>query len=84
MEDVLEVYTRPHDPARPLVCLDETSKQLVAETSNTATRSARSTGTVSTRFLLRSLRRLFSKANVFSRSSAQAELLTRCHSIVTL
>jgi hypothetical protein len=31
MEDVLDVYTRPHDPARPLVCLDETSKQLVAE-----------------------------------------------------
>ncbi len=32
MEDVLEVYTRPQDPARPLLCLDETSKQLVAET----------------------------------------------------
>ena len=32
MEDVLDVYKRPHDPARPLVCLDETSKQLVAET----------------------------------------------------
>jgi DDE superfamily endonuclease len=32
MEDVLDVYTRPHDPARPLVCLDETSKQLIAET----------------------------------------------------
>jgi hypothetical protein len=32
MEDVLDVYTRPHDPARPLICLDETSKQLVAET----------------------------------------------------
>jgi len=32
MEDVLEVYTRPHNPAPPLVCLDETSKQLVAET----------------------------------------------------
>jgi hypothetical protein len=32
MEDVLEVYHRPHDPNRPLVCLDETSKQLVAET----------------------------------------------------
>lgn len=31
MEDVLDVYTRPHDPACPLVCLDETSKQLVAE-----------------------------------------------------
>src|SRR5664279_5767568 len=32
MEDVLEVYQRPHDPARPVVCLDEASKQLVAET----------------------------------------------------
>ena len=32
MEDVLAVYTRPHDPQRPLVCLDETSKQLIAET----------------------------------------------------
>src|SRR5215475_5303210 len=32
MEDVLEVYTRPHDPERPLVCLDESSKQLIAET----------------------------------------------------
>jgi hypothetical protein len=32
LEDVLEVYTRPYDPARPVVCLDEISKQLVAET----------------------------------------------------
>jgi hypothetical protein len=32
MEDVLAVYTRPRDPDRPLVCLDETSKQLLAET----------------------------------------------------
>jgi len=32
MEDVLEVYTQPHDPQTPLVCLDETSKQLVSET----------------------------------------------------
>ena len=32
MEDVLEVYQRPPDPAFPLVCLDETSKQLIAET----------------------------------------------------
>ena len=32
MEDVLDVYTRPYDPKRPLVCFDETSKQLVAET----------------------------------------------------
>lgn len=32
MEDVLGVYTRPHDTGRPLVCLDETSKQLVAQT----------------------------------------------------
>jgi hypothetical protein len=32
MEDVLEVYKRPYDPQRPVVCLDETSKQLVGET----------------------------------------------------
>ena len=32
MEDVLAVYTRPRDPDIPLVCLDETSKQLIAET----------------------------------------------------
>ncbi len=32
MEDVLEVYQRPRDPERPLVCLDEQSKQLIAET----------------------------------------------------
>ena len=32
MEDVLEVYQRPHDPQLPLVCLDETSKQLIIET----------------------------------------------------
>jgi len=31
MEDVLDVYHRPHDPARPVVCLDETSRQLLAE-----------------------------------------------------
>ena len=32
MEDVLDVYRRPHDPKRPVVCLDETSKQLTIET----------------------------------------------------
>jgi len=31
MEDVLDVYTRPYDPRRPLVCMDETPKQLVGE-----------------------------------------------------
>jgi hypothetical protein len=31
MEDVLAVYRRPLDPAHPLVCFDETSKQLVGE-----------------------------------------------------
>jgi hypothetical protein len=31
MEDGLEVYTHPDDPRRPQVCLDETSKPLVAE-----------------------------------------------------
>jgi hypothetical protein len=31
MEDVLAVCTRPDDPRRPQVCLDETSRQLLAE-----------------------------------------------------
>jgi hypothetical protein len=31
MEDVLDVYHRPYDEKRPLVCLDEASKQLVGE-----------------------------------------------------
>ena len=32
MEDVLEVYQRPYNESKPMVCLDEASKQLVAET----------------------------------------------------
>jgi hypothetical protein len=32
MEDILDVYQRPYDPKRPLVCMDETSKQLIGET----------------------------------------------------
>jgi len=32
MEDVLDVYHRPYDEARPLVCLDEASRQLIGET----------------------------------------------------
>jgi DDE superfamily endonuclease len=31
MEDVLSVYKLPYDPRRPVVCMDESSKQLVAE-----------------------------------------------------
>jgi hypothetical protein len=31
MEDVLEVYHRPYDPQRPMVCMDECSKQLIGE-----------------------------------------------------
>ena len=31
IEDVLDVYHRPFDPKRPLVCLDEASKQLIGE-----------------------------------------------------
>ena len=33
MEDVLELYAEPYDPKCPVVCFDETSKQLVAEKS---------------------------------------------------
>jgi hypothetical protein len=32
MEDVLEVYQRPYDPAAPVVCMDEKSAQLLKET----------------------------------------------------
>src|SRR3982751_945430 len=32
MEDVLAVYHRPYDPKRPVVCVDETFKQLIGET----------------------------------------------------
>ena len=31
MEEVLEVYARVPDPSRPLICLDECSKQLTRE-----------------------------------------------------
>ena len=31
MEAVLDVYKRPFDPKRPLVCMDETTKQCVLE-----------------------------------------------------
>ncbi len=31
MEDVLAVYKRPYDPKRPVVCMDESSKQLLAD-----------------------------------------------------
>ena len=32
MEDVLEVYQRPYDPEMPVVCMDESSRQLIGET----------------------------------------------------
>ena len=32
MEDVLDVYERPYDPLNPVVCIDETNKQLIKET----------------------------------------------------
>lgn len=31
MEDVLEVYQRPYDPQYPVICMDESSKQLIGE-----------------------------------------------------
>lgn len=32
MEEVLDLYHEPYDPRYPLVCFDETSKQLISET----------------------------------------------------
>jgi len=31
MEEVLSIYTQPYDAERPVVCLDESSKQLIGE-----------------------------------------------------
>ena len=31
MEDVLDVYERPYDPKRPVVCMDEQQRQLIGE-----------------------------------------------------
>ncbi len=31
MEEVLDLYQQPYDPQRPLVCLDESNKQLTIE-----------------------------------------------------
>ena len=31
MEEVLEVYARPYEARRPVVCMDETNKQLIGE-----------------------------------------------------
>lgn len=33
MEDILDVYQRPYDPLRPVVCLDETNRQLIEKRS---------------------------------------------------
>ena len=41
MEDMLEVYHRPNYPERPLVCLDETSRQLIGEMGQPKRRTAR-------------------------------------------
>src|SRR3989344_4616157 len=37
MLDVLGVYERPYDPQKPVVCMDEKSKQLLRETRTTIT-----------------------------------------------
>jgi len=31
MEEVLDIYKRPYDPRHPVVCMDETTKQLIKE-----------------------------------------------------
>ena len=32
MEQILDVYKRPYDPQRPMVCMDESPRQLIRET----------------------------------------------------
>lgn len=40
MEQVLQVYARPHDPLRPVVCMDEQPKQLIREAREPITTSS--------------------------------------------
>ena len=47
MEDVLDVYQRSYDSKHPLVCLDETCKQLIGETQRFPAGGAGVSGTVS-------------------------------------
>lgn len=35
MEDVLEVYSRPYNPKKPVICMDEMHKQCIKEVRNT-------------------------------------------------
>lgn len=39
MEQVLQVYARPHDPCRPVVCMDEQPRQLIRESRPSITAS---------------------------------------------
>jgi hypothetical protein len=32
MENVLDIYKKPYDPLNPVVCMDESPKQLIGET----------------------------------------------------
>ena len=41
MEDLLDLYAEPYDPRRPVVCFDETSTQLLAETAAISAAPAR-------------------------------------------
>jgi hypothetical protein len=34
MEDVLDTYKKPYDPLRPVVCMDETNRQLIGEVAS--------------------------------------------------
>ena len=44
MEDVLDLYAEPYDPDRPVVCFDETSTQLLADTNSGAAGTTAASG----------------------------------------
>ena len=41
MEQVLDIYSRPYDARHPVVCMDETPRQLIRETREPNARAAR-------------------------------------------
>ena len=44
MEDVLDLYEEEYDPERPVVCFDETSKQLIGHTREPIVAQPRASG----------------------------------------
>ena len=59
MEDVLDLYTQPEDPQRPLVCFDESNKQLIGEVRQPLPAAAGQPERYDTEYVRNGVRNLF-------------------------